>query len=300
MLSISGMRRVALGGVFVGLSSLAMALPANAVSVTDNYWGGINTYNPSNGDRIGDSRYEIYGAEVTRGGTSGNDLTVKFYNNFVNSSALGEYNIGLGAMFLGNGADPVAASLDATHHAGTDTFSPSNTGRFQFAAVIPGTPSGASGSGTIYALNGTGSDVQLSNVNGNTTTYPNTGSGSFYFRQNQAVGVKSGTNAPTALTNAVSWSIGTGTWGTHSTGTLTFNIANAFGSLDSFGSLTDTFTFAWEMTCANDVMLATVGLHSPAVSTTPLPASLPLFVGGMGLVGFLSRKRRNKAAASAA
>lgn len=282
------------------MSSLLMALPANAETITDYYWGGINTYNPSNGDMIAapsDPSFEIYGADVTRGGTSGNDLTVKIYTNFVTSSALGEYNIGLGALFLGNGADSTVSSLDATHHAGSDTFT-ANPGRFQFAAAINGsiTNPGSSGSGTIYALNGTGSDVQLSNVNNVTTTYPYSGNNGFYFRQNQAVGVKSGASA---LSNAVSWSIGSGTWGTNSTGTLTFNIADAFGSLDSFGSLYDTFTFAWEMTCANDVMLATATLHSPAVSTTPLPASLPLFAGGLGFVGFLARKRRKNAVKAA-
>ena len=74
------------------------------------------------------------------------------------------------------------------------------------------------------------------------------------------MGVNSGA---TALSNAVSWSIGSGTWGSNSTGTLTFNIANAFGSLDSSGSLFDTFTFAWEMTCANDVMLADGNVAQP-------------------------------------
>jgi hypothetical protein len=31
---------------------------------------------------------------------------------------------------------------------------------------------------------------------------------------------------------------------------------------------------------------------TPAVSATPLPAALPLFAGGLGLVGFLSRRRK--------
>lgn len=36
------------------------------------------------------------------------------------------------------------------------------------------------------------------------------------------------------------------------------------------------------------------------VATTPLPAALPLFAGGLGLVGLLARRRKQKAAAIAA
>jgi hypothetical protein len=32
------------------------------------------------------------------------------------------------------------------------------------------------------------------------------------------------------------------------------------------------------------------------VAATPLPAVLPLFAGGLGLVGFLSRRKKQKAA----
>jgi hypothetical protein len=33
---------------------------------------------------------------------------------------------------------------------------------------------------------------------------------------------------------------------------------------------------------------------TPAVSATPLPAALPLFAGGLGLVGFISRRRKSR------
>jgi hypothetical protein len=36
------------------------------------------------------------------------------------------------------------------------------------------------------------------------------------------------------------------------------------------------------------------------VSTTPLPAALPLFAGGLGMIGFLSRRRKQKTIALAA
>jgi len=36
---------------------------------------------------------------------------------------------------------------------------------------------------------------------------------------------------------------------------------------------------------------------SLAVATTPLPAALPLFAGGLGLIGLLARRRKQKLAA---
>jgi hypothetical protein len=39
---------------------------------------------------------------------------------------------------------------------------------------------------------------------------------------------------------------------------------------------------------------------SPTPQTTPLPATLPLFAGGLGFVGYLSRRKKRKAQAVAA
>ena len=42
-----------------------------------------------------------------------------------------------------------------------------------------------------------------------------------------------------------------------------------------------------------------VRVKSPA-ATTPLPAALPLFAGGLGVLGLLARRRKKKAAVAAA
>jgi hypothetical protein len=42
------------------------------------------------------------------------------------------------------------------------------------------------------------------------------------------------------------------------------------------------------------------GVFGPNFETTPLPATLPLFAGGLGLMGFLGRRKQRKAAATAA
>jgi hypothetical protein len=41
-------------------------------------------------------------------------------------------------------------------------------------------------------------------------------------------------------------------------------------------------------------------LVSASVGTTPLPAALPLFAGGLGMIGLLARRRKQKAATTAA
>jgi hypothetical protein len=42
-----------------------------------------------------------------------------------------------------------------------------------------------------------------------------------------------------------------------------------------------------------------LGQSNFQIAVTPLPAALPLFAGGLGLMGWLSRRRKNRAAAAA-
>ena len=297
----------AVAAVASGLFVAALGSPASAGSVTvaDSYYGGLNTYNsnfPTSGDVIGDSTFQIYGATATR---TGNNLTVEIYTNFVQNLPA-EYGVGLGALFLGNGTPNynVTSYNQSTHvYTNTGPGSASNDfasdtyvvdpGRFQFAATIPNpTNPGTSGTGTFYSLaTGThaGSDVTLSNVNNVSITYPYTGNNGFYFRDGQAVGVNPN-QYTTTDSNAVNWSIGSGTWNSNPTGTLTFTIANAFNYL------TDNFTLAWEMTCANDIIVATIDLpgNAPPPGGTPLPAAFPMFAGGLGMLGYLARRRKAK------
>ena len=290
------MRAPLIGGLVVGASLLALSVSANASSFTvaDSYWGGYNTYDnyaPPNtaADIIGNSDFEIYGVTGTR---TGNDLSVTVFTNF--TGHIGEDNVGLGALFLANGN--VSYNTSAPNYAGQVSAGPptyaydlpsADLGRFDFAAAIPTNPGGTSGTGTLYGLNGTGNDVVLANVNGNPITAPVGGNPGYYFRAGQDVGVSPQTG--TTSLESINWSIGTGSFtdlnGTHSTGTLTFDIANAFGL-----GLQDSFTLAWAMTCANDVIYVASTLG--ANTTTPIPASLPLFVGGAGLIGLFARKRR--------
>ena len=276
-----GLVRTALAGV--GLF-VFVSFPAGAITVTDTYYGGLNTYNnnpPVSGDVIGSSAFEITSADVTR---TGNNLHVIINTNYVQH--IGDTGTGLGALFLGNGTPTYNNAADLSKAIAApyayDEFS-ANPARFGYAFGIPTNPVGTSGTGTMYKLNGTGSDVQLSNVGGNTLTYPNNPASGFYFRSYQAVGVNN--TAATTTQGGVSgtWSIGLGT--------LTFDIANIFNNL-----LSDTFTLAWTMTCGNDVILASVTLpgEDTPPNQTPLPAAFGLFAGGLGVIGLLGSRRRKQ------
>jgi hypothetical protein len=47
-----------------------------------------------------------------------------------------------------------------------------------------------------------------------------------------------------------------------------------------------------------DIVFSISSNDLPIVTATPLPASFPLFAGGLGLVGFLSRRRKRNASAA--
>ena len=301
----SRMRHTACFGLLAGLATLISGFSASASSVlvSDTYYGGLNTYNnnptgsPATGDVIGSSGFDIISALVTR---TGNDLSVTINTNYV--QIIGDSGTGLGALFLGNAtnlqynnnAKPSLGPIAVAPYA-YDTFV-GNESRFSYAVSVPLTPTlspsgNATGPSTVYALNGTGTDVVTSNVAGHSQTYPNDPSSPYYFRSGQAVGVNSLAIPVADPKVSATWSID------ESANTLTFDIVNAFDLLTD-----PTFVLAWAMTCANDVILAPVTLPTGGGSqtTTPLPAALPLFATGLGVMGWLARRKKQKAAALAA
>jgi hypothetical protein len=267
--------RVAWGVLFAGMCAVGFAPSANAASFLDTYYGGIDNLHPTSHDLIGTSNFEVSSVRITPVGLG---LGVTIYSNFINH--IGEDNVQLGALFLGNTAD---LNLTGPAPYGTDTFV-GDEGRFKYAVTVDG-----GGASTVYALNGTGSDVQISNVNGITTSP----AGSFWFREDQAVGVNN-----TAVANGsgitANYFVNTVASDGITTGALTFNISNIFGP----GLLNDAFTLAWTMTCGNDVILVSTVINHENPPPVPLPASLPLFAGGLGLIGWVSSKRRRKARAA--
>lgn len=91
-----------------------------------------------------------------------------------------------------------------------------------------------------------------------------------------------------------------GTQGSSTCGSfLKFDVANA-GSIIGSGGNSSIF-FAADITAVNGATGA-VGATLTGGGTqgeTPLPAALPLFVGGAGFIGLLARRRKQKTAAAA-
>jgi hypothetical protein len=287
--------------VLVGLTSFAFYTPANSATINDTYWGGTNTYSGysgapggSNGDVIGPSgTFDISSVSVQRiqTGANSNDLKIVINTNYAGvpgtSAADGT---GYGAVFFKSGGIsniPTGAASNA------DVYTP---GKFDYAFSFPSTPGSGdqSGTGGLFALKtgaGAGSDVILSNAGGHSVTYPTDPSSPYYFRQGQAVGFNNVSNeAATDL----------GTWTVDSLAhTITILIKNEDGLLGS------TFALEWAMTCGNDVILGNVTPEmvpctncAPPPGQTPLPAALPLFASGLGLIGYAAgRRKRSRTAA---
>ena len=236
--------RMICGTLVVGVSLLAMSVPASANLFTDQYIGGLDTYNglpvSSAWDVIGNSDFQVYGMDVTLSGTT---LQATVYTNFVNH--IGEDNVGLGALFIGTGPVnynitglPLYTNTGPSVQPGDpyDTYA-ADTGRFQYAAQLdksvydPANKVSNPAQG-LYNVASNGSNVELANVNGNTNTagFPVNGNSGYYFRSGQAVGVTggttvAGTNVSYQIQNSVSNPFAAG-----NTGALIFTISNVLGA----------------------------------------------------------------------
>jgi hypothetical protein len=255
---------------------------ASAVTLTDNYWGGLNTYDPANGDIIGPaSEFDVTQADVTRVGPGGNTLKVVIHTAFAGLAGTPDVaGTGYGALFLMPGADwhPTGSAAD---HYGSDTYVP---GEWKYAFAIPQAPGPGSQAGSylagstvggLFALKSDGSDVLRSNVNGDFVTYPYPGNPGYYFRQGEAVQY---------IADGSTKSIFGGQWAVDApASTITFLI-------DDNNFLGNDLALSWAMTCANDVIQGQVSLPS----AVPLPPTFGLFLTGLGGMGAFGRWRKRR------
>ena len=300
--------RALLGGVSFGLFVLASAFPAGAVSlidggptvvIQDNYDGGLNTYGVPGtfssfvglpGDVIeaaGTHDFEISSVDLTR---TGNNLHVVINTEY--AKHVGEDRTGIGSLFLANG--PVNYNNAAKTTEGLVAITPYSydlytAGRFKFAVSLPTaaqtTAGNQSGAATVSTLGSSGNDVVLSHVGNTFITGPFSGNSGWWFRAGQAVGVND--NAVTVDPTIVSATYSVDALN----GIITFDLTNIFNVLNGG------FTLAWEMTCANDVIYASVDAPTGGgnLSGTPLPATFLLMgtvLGAGGLVGRWRQRRR--------
>jgi hypothetical protein len=269
--------RAARFGLLASVAAIGVQSSAHAstATLTDNYYGGLNTYTGL--DVIGTSDFEITSATV---GLTTNNLTVTINTNYAGQSGLD--NTTYGSLFIGSSATWTSDHSSQSVPYPTDQYHP---GEWTYAFVPNGTANNSPGS--LY--NVVESNVVMSNVNGDPITYPNLGNPGWYFRQGQAVAFD--TTGQTALADSGNLTVNPGTYVSYS-----INIDAAV-----YNALKNGFSLSWAMTCANDIIQGVVTFpggndgHNP----TPLPAALPLFAGGLGFLGFVGSRRRKSAAKAA-
>ena len=282
----------------VGLASSAYA---GSFTLNDVYYGATDSYNNPPADVIGDSTFYITSAVVNRSGPNNDTLNIIINTNYAGAPGTSAADgTGYGSLFLNPLVWSATNGNPANHYVG-DSFVNGNQ-NWAYAVTTPST----SGSTGLYAtgLPAIGiptftsitdshgvpqyyttahGQIVMSNVNGNPLSAPASGNPGFYFRQGQAVLFN-----PTDSTVA-----GTSVTFTVGSGFLEYSIVDN-------GLLGNTFALAWDMTCANDVIQGLVTLPSTDLNGTPLPAALPLFAGGLGVMGLLARRRKRKGAATVA
>lgn len=272
------------------LSVIIFTRAANATSYNDYYVGGsvVGTPNVDTLQGTNIHTFEIYSLDVSH---SGNNLNVTIKTAYAGHDGFEQTNYG--ALFiktngpiLDAGNNPVRP--DASHAFANDT-STARAGNFDYAVVLPGglgTGSKTGNNASLDSLKADGSNIQISywpnsNVNNNSN---NSGG---IFRNGQAVGVKGN---PTVVDGNVSYSIIEDL-------SISFTISNIFNQLGP------EFSLAWEMTCGNDVIFVDVYKRDVECTNcvpgqTPLPATLPLFASGLGVLGFVVQRRKRKVLAN--
>jgi hypothetical protein len=297
-----------------------MAAPALAAPYTlqDNYYGGyVNPTMPANdisaGDTIenpGTKNFEIDNAVVAR--PSANTLTVTIKTWYAGQPPLDGTNYG--SLFFGSvsdfksqvpsngqGVTTLAGTLNDTYHPGLWTTAFTNGGLYSTGVTLLG----AHGTANNYPANNsvvqsyttTTGKIIMSNVNGDPVSYNGTGNNGFYFRQGQAVEFDPTATPINGITGSMS--VVNSVYGPNNTpiteGSITYTINDG-------GFLGDSFAISWAMSCANDIIQGVIPVQSGGLqSSTPLPAALPLFVSGLGMMGFFgARRKRRMAQASAA
>jgi hypothetical protein len=250
----------------VALLLLLQGGSAQAITLIDNYWGGIDPLNAASQDVIGPmTDYDTTKVTVNRIGPGGNTLEFVFYTRAAGKAGTDPgTDIGYGALFL----NPIWSPTGAGPNYPTDVYQP---GDWQWAFTIPQLPGAGNtnGTGNLY-LTSLGTIV-MSNINGNfVSPTGNLGPSNLAFREDQPVQFTPG---------AGQVALASGTWIASATNrTITFDIVdnNLLGM---------NFALSWAMTCANDVIQG-------VVSGVPEPSTWIMMIVGFGFIGIAMRRRK--------
>jgi hypothetical protein len=234
---------------------------AHAGTISDSYWGADGH---GYGDLIGNSMYDISGAQVSY---SGNYLTIKILTNFAGHAGADSWaatnGIGYGDLFLASAWTPNGADA---HHSNDNA---ANGTKWAYGLSLDNRWSNTGGNFTLYALQGTNaSDIK------NSESFISCALGSqCYYRNGQAVAVD--TTSKTVLNTGV-----TGKWTVDLNQDLIFSLDTSWTGLSSYSGL----ALHWGETCQNDVI--------EGYNAVPEPNDFALL--GIGMLGLaLMRRRRN-------
>lgn len=328
---VSPLRGPIMAAALTVFGSMAQAATLTSVyegSLTDNYWGGTNTYNNNTpqGDVIqspSENTFQVYGISASRTTVTNtttnvttSSLTIAINTNFAGvpgtSAAAGTT---YGSLFFAptwklDGAAGAPYKNDVyqanqwtqafvlTPNPGTGYAGGTGTqgkgglydiGTVTNANVYPGQPSGQTIARTYTTTNGT---IVMSNVNGNPISYPSNPNPGYYFRQGQAVQYVPNDPSATAAGTPAPTAGGASIWTVDEVNHLLTL------SINDNGILGNGFALAWAMTCGNDVIqgMISLALTSPPqeIIGPPVPAPGAFILMGTALFGGAALLRRRK------
>ena len=330
----SSMRRFGYASLLAGVAAVALASSAysspfvitdqpgyTGTSTQDIYWGA--TGYPGYTDVIGVSPpFGIQDAVITRTGSGlGSFLTITINTNFAGAPGTPAADgTAYGSLFL----NPLSWSVTGSGPNHTSDNWVNGNQSWAYAVTTPtGTGQGPQMTG-LYAI-GAVNPVPVDQPSTTVPKYYTTGNGKVYMSYTANTGGNGDPNqvnaTPVSGSNGWGWRQGQAVQYIPTNPTYNSNIPNSGPvagtsvletisngisityTITDNGSLGDIFGLAWAMTCANDVIQGLVNPTSnTALTPTPLPAALPMFTAGLGMMGLLGwrRKRKNAAALAAA